>query len=63
MPAFMGPQSWIAFAAWIFMGISFYMLQAKQYRRLPKNELDYLILGKKPRNETGKERPLDNSLN
>jgi amino acid transporter len=61
MPAFMGPQSWIAFAAWVVMGVSFYMLQAKQYRRLHKDELDYLILGKKPGNETGEERPLDNS--
>lgn len=47
MPAFMGPQSWVAFALWVGMGITFYTFQAKQYRRLPKKELDYLILGKK----------------
>lgn len=46
MPAFMALPSWIAFAVWIGMGITFYTFQAKQYRHLPQKELDYLILGK-----------------
>lgn len=48
MPAFMKPPSWIALALWVGMGITFYAFQAKQYRHLPRQELDYLILNKKP---------------
>lgn len=48
MPAFMEPPSWIALALWVGMGITFYAFQAKQYRHLPRQELDYLILNKKP---------------
>jgi amino acid transporter len=47
MPAFMAPPSWIAMAVWVTMGITFYSLQARQYRHLSGGELDYLILGKK----------------
>lgn len=47
MPGFMAPPSWIAMAVWLTMGITFYSLQAKQYRHLSGAELDYLILGKK----------------
>lgn len=52
MPAFMAAPSWIAFAIWVCLGITFYTFQAKLYRRLPQKELDYLILGKILRNET-----------
>jgi amino acid transporter len=47
MPAFMAPPSWIALAVWTAMGITFFSLQAKQYRQLSNRELDYLILNKK----------------
>jgi hypothetical protein len=47
-PAFLGPPSWIALIVWILIGIIFYLSRVRQYRQIPKAELDYLIFGEKP---------------
>lgn len=47
-PGFLGPQSWIALIVWIVIGAIFYLSRAREFRQIPKAELDYLIFGKKP---------------
>lgn len=47
-PGFLGPQSWIALIVWILLGAAFYLSGAREYRQIPKADLDYLIFGKKP---------------
>lgn len=44
-PAFMAPQSFVALAAWILMGIIFYSISKKRFDKLTKREMDFLILG------------------
>jgi len=44
MPAFMVIQSWVALGIWIAMGITFYLMQAKEYRAIDTELLDHLIL-------------------
>ncbi|SMB85285.1 amino acid/polyamine/organocation transporter, APC superfamily [Desulfonispora thiosulfatigenes DSM 11270] len=44
-PGFMATQSWIALVGWVALGIVFYLSQTKEYNKLTKAELDYLILG------------------
>lgn len=46
-PAFLGPESRIALAAWIVLGIVFYFIKQKDFNSIPKEEMDYLILDKK----------------
>jgi amino acid transporter len=45
MPAFMSAPSWVALAAWVGLGLSFFFSRAGSYRRMPKAELDHAILG------------------
>ncbi|MGF7184232.1 amino acid transporter [Desulfitispora alkaliphila] len=45
MPAFLGKQSWIAMGAWILLGITFYLIRHKEYIKIPKEKLDYYVLG------------------
>lgn len=45
MPAFMERPSWIALGAWVALGTVFFVVKARQYRAIPKKELDYLIMG------------------
>lgn len=47
MPAFMDLPSWLALAAWVALGAAFFMVKRGQYVAIPKDELDYLILGDK----------------
>ena len=47
-PGFMSRESWVACIVWVAMGAVFYFLQAKEYAALTDEELDYLILDKKP---------------
>lgn len=44
-PAFLGIQSRIALITWLVLGIIFYLFKRKEYNSIPKEELDYLILG------------------
>ncbi|PAE30518.1 amino acid permease [Paenibacillus sp. 7884-2] len=44
-PAYLGIESRIALAAWIFLGIIFYLMKRKQFNKVPEKELNYLILG------------------
>lgn len=44
-PAFLSVPSWVAMVVWVGMGAIFYMTQAKNYLQIPKDKLDYLILG------------------
>ncbi|MCJ0929611.1 APC family permease [Virgibacillus halodenitrificans] len=46
-PAFLGIQSRIALIAWIGLGVIFYMAKRKEFNKIPKEELNYLILGSK----------------
>lgn len=45
-PAFLGVQSRIALGAWVILGIIFYMIKRKNYKKIPEKELNYYILGK-----------------
>lgn len=44
-PAFLGVESRIALIGWIILGLIFYITKRKELNSLPKEELDYLILG------------------
>lgn len=44
-PAFMGVPSWIALLIWLVIGAVFYGVRGKAFRQIPKEELDYYILG------------------
>ncbi|MGM0941836.1 MAG: APC family permease [Bacillota bacterium] len=46
-PAFLGIQSRIALAAWIGLGVIFYFAKRTEFNKIPKEELNYLILGSK----------------
>ncbi|KIL72609.1 APC family permease [Bacillus badius] len=45
-PSALGAPSLIALAVWTLLGIAFYMYKAKDYQKVPKETLDYYILGK-----------------
>jgi amino acid transporter len=51
MPAFMAVQSWVALAAWISLGAWFFVSRAAEYRTIPAEELDYLILKESARSD------------
>lgn len=57
MPAFMAPPSWIALAAWVALGTIFFLIKRAQYRAIPGDELDYLILGKGVTRDTSAAAP------
>ena len=44
MPAFMSMPSWVALLGWVTLGLAFFVLRAREYRRIPAKELDALIL-------------------
>lgn len=44
-PAFLGIESRIALLIWTVLGVAFYLYKRKEYNNIPKEELDYLILG------------------
>jgi amino acid transporter len=44
-PGFLGLPSWIALIVWVILGIVFYLVRGKKYQKIPKDKLDYLILG------------------
>ena len=46
-PAFLGMESRIALIAWIILGLIFYFIKRKDLNAIPKEELSYLILGRK----------------
>ncbi|WP_164667624.1 APC family permease [Virgibacillus doumboii] len=46
-PAALGIESLIALAAWIVLGLIFYMARRSEFNEIPKEELNYLILGNK----------------
>lgn len=46
-PAFLGIESRIALGIWIILGIVFYIMKRKDFNAIPKEELNYLILGDK----------------
>ncbi len=43
-PASLAIPSWIALGAWTLLGATFYLGRAREYRSIPKRELDRLIL-------------------
>ncbi|MQA11528.1 MAG: amino acid permease [Pseudonocardiaceae bacterium] len=43
-PAALGPESWTALIAWTVLGALFYLARVREYRKIPKSEMDYLIL-------------------
>ncbi|MCP3032360.1 APC family permease [Halobacillus sp. A1] len=45
-PAFLALPSIIALVAWVLLGALFYLINRQRYNKIPKNELDYYILGK-----------------
>jgi len=45
-PAFLSKERWIIFILWVSMGVVFYSLQAKEYRKIPEKKLTHLILAK-----------------
>jgi amino acid transporter len=44
-PAFMGVQAVIALVIWILLGIAFYFVRKRVFHEIPKEEMDYMILG------------------
>ncbi|MDO5293951.1 MAG: APC family permease [bacterium] len=44
-PAFMAPQSFAALIVWVLMGGTFYFCSKKNFAKISKREMDYLILG------------------
>lgn len=44
-PGFLSIPSWIALIVWIILGLIFFLFRWKNFRDIPKDELDYLILG------------------
>src|SRR5690625_3184560 len=46
-PAFLGIESRIALGIWIVIGIVFYFMKRKEFNSIPKEDLNYLILGDK----------------
>ncbi|MEN1967729.1 APC family permease [Lentibacillus sp. N15] len=46
-PAFLGIQSRIALIAWVVLGAIFYLVKRTEFNKIPKEELNYLILGDK----------------
>lgn len=46
-PAALGIESLIALAAWIVLGLIFYMARRSEFNQIPKEEMNYLILGNK----------------
>lgn len=56
-PAFLGTPSLVALIVWVCLGAIFYMSKGKAYRKIPKENLDYLILGKKSISDEKSDRP------
>lgn len=56
-PAFMGIPSLIALSIWVGLGIIFYLIKGQKFRKIPREQLEYLILGKEPEDDvqTNKE--------
>lgn len=46
-PAFLGVESRIALGAWVGLGLIFYLIKRTEFNKIPKEELNYLILGSK----------------
>jgi amino acid transporter len=46
-PALLGMESRIALIAWIILGIVFYLVKRTEFKKIPTEELNYLILGNK----------------
>ncbi|MGY0691287.1 APC family permease [Virgibacillus sp. FSP13] len=46
-PAFLGIESRIALIAWVVLGFVFYLAKRTEFNKIPKEELNYLILGNK----------------
>ncbi|MFC4558021.1 APC family permease [Virgibacillus kekensis] len=44
-PAFLGIESRLALVAWIALGFVFYLARRTEFNKIPKEELNYLILG------------------
>lgn len=44
-PGFLAVQSWIALIVWALLGVAFYLYKQRDYGRMHKSQLDYLILG------------------
>ncbi|WP_449355074.1 APC family permease [Virgibacillus natechei] len=45
-PAFMGAPSLIALVIWVALGVIFYLVKGPEFRKIPSERLEYLILGK-----------------
>ncbi len=54
-PAALGAPSLIALGIWILLGAVFYLYKRKQYMRIPKPTMDYLIFGEKPETDVAHE--------
>ncbi|GAB3055764.1 APC family permease [Virgibacillus ainsalahensis] len=50
-PAFMGLPSLIALFVWIALGITFYLIKGPEFRKIPNDRLEYLILGTKSKDD------------
>ncbi|TFJ91574.1 APC family permease [Lentibacillus salicampi] len=46
-PAALGMESFIALVIWIILGMTFYLANREELKNIPKEELNYLILGSK----------------
>ncbi|GAA0614738.1 APC family permease [Virgibacillus siamensis] len=53
-PAFMGVPSLIALFIWIALGVVFYLIKGPEFRKIPKDEMEYLILGTERNDDTEK---------
>ncbi|NWQ40463.1 APC family permease [Bacillus sp. EB106-08-02-XG196] len=50
-PSALGTPSLIALLVWTLLGIAFYLYKRKEYQSIPKDKLDYYIIGKALTNE------------
>lgn len=48
-PAFMGIPSLIALVVWVALGTGFYLIKGPEFRKIPSERLEYLILGYRPK--------------
>ncbi|GGK00840.1 amino acid permease [Lentibacillus kapialis] len=53
-PAFMGIPSLVALFIWVGLGITFYLVNGPEFNKIPRERLEYLILGKEPEDDAGK---------
>ncbi|MFC7392120.1 APC family permease [Scopulibacillus cellulosilyticus] len=61
-PACLGLPSWIILVVWSLLGAAFYLFKRKELNKIPKEKLDYLILGETLTDMTDEEEIDDDAV-